>query len=248
MLIDEVKSILVVDDEEDLREILRFELEDQGYSVLEAKGVDNALSILEEKHVDVVISDIRMPEKSGIELLTQIRSKHYNSPPLIFMSGFADISTSKAFHLGAAGVFSKPIDMQGLLNHVKKTLQPAMEQWKKLSDWDSIEHSLKQQTFESLKAAEDEQDITLGHGGMFLKCSPDQFPALNSKTRFEIRLNNPTTTIKGIARCRWQRQIELNSDQPSGIGIEFLELADSSIVFLTELMKEDPRKAYIPGE
>ena len=131
MIIDDVKSILVVDDEEDLREILRFELEDQGYSVLEAKGVDDALSKLSQNHVDIIISDIRMPEKSGVELLRKLREKHYCAPPLIFMSGFADISTSKAFDSGAAGVFSKPIDMSALLNHVKTLLQPAMEHWKK---------------------------------------------------------------------------------------------------------------------
>ena len=65
MIIDEVKSVLVVDDEEDLREILRFELEDQGYNVLEAKGVDDAIATLSQNNIDIIVSDIRMPEKSG---------------------------------------------------------------------------------------------------------------------------------------------------------------------------------------
>ena len=73
LIIEDKKSVLVVDDEEDLREILRFELEDQGYNVLEADGVDEALSRLSKNHVDVVVSDIRMPERSGIELLKEIR-------------------------------------------------------------------------------------------------------------------------------------------------------------------------------
>ena len=97
MIIEDKKSVLVVDDEEDLREILRFELEDQGYNVLEADGVDEALSQLSKNHVDVVVSDIRMPERSGIELLKEIRIKHHDKPALIFMSGFADVSLSRAF-------------------------------------------------------------------------------------------------------------------------------------------------------
>ena len=64
MIIDDVKSILVVDDEEDLREILRFELEDQGYNVLEAKGVDDALSKLSQNHVDIQCNKAQCPHTS----------------------------------------------------------------------------------------------------------------------------------------------------------------------------------------
>lgn len=248
MITDDVKSILVVDDEEDLREILRFELEDQGYNVLEAKGVDDALLTLSQNPVDIVISDIRMPEKSGVELLKKLRENHYSTPPLVFMSGFADISTSKAFDLGAAGVFSKPIDMSALLKHVKSTLQPAMEHWKKRSDWSDTANCFSDLSFENLKDAEEKQSLLIGHGGVFIKCSPEQFPPLNSKIYFEISFSNPSTTIKGIGRCRWHRQLQLQSNQPSGVGIEFLELADSSIVFLTKLMEEEQRKSYIPSE
>ena len=189
-----------------------------------------------------------MPEKSGVELLKKLREKHYCAPPLIFMSGFADISTSKAFDLGAAGVFSKPIDMSALLNHVKTLLQPAMEHWKKRSDWSNTPKYFDNISFENLKEAEDKQNLLIGHGGIFIKCSPEDFPPINSKTYFEISFSNPSTTIKGIGKCRWHRQLQLQNNQPSGVGIEFLELTDSSIVFLTKLMEKEKRKSYIPSE
>jgi len=246
LIIDEVKSVLVVDDEEDLREILRFELEDQGYNVLEAKGVDDAIATLAQNNIDIIVSPIRMPEKSGIELLKDIRGKNYCAPPLLFMSGFADISISQAFDLGSAGVFSKPIDMTGLLDKVEVQLQPAMEHWKKRSDWSEVDNHFKTLTFKNIEEAEENNNVLIGHGGVFIKCSPEQFPPLNSMTYFEISFSNPSTTIKGIGKCRWQRQLELNNNQPSGVGIEFIELADSSIVFLTKLMEKEMRKPYIP--
>ena len=176
MIIDDVKSILVVDDEEDLREILRFELEDQGYCVLEAKGVDDALSKLSQNHVDIIaISDIRMPEKSGVELLRKLREKHYCAPPLIFMSGFADISTSKAFDSGAAGVFSKPHRYVCPFKSRKNLTSTCNGTLEKRSDWSNTPKYFDNISFENLNEAEDKQNLLIGHGGIFIKCSPEDF-------------------------------------------------------------------------
>ena len=191
MIIEDKKSVLVVDDEEDLREILRFELEDQGYNVLEADGVDEALSQLSKNHVDVVVSDIRMPERSGIELLKEIRIKHHDKPALIFMSGFADVSLSRAFDLGASAVFSKPIDMPSLLSNIEKAAETEMEKWKKLSDWEQFPKLYNPMKIDNLDAARASKEFILGHGGFFIKSQPEEFPSLNEVFSFEIKISSP---------------------------------------------------------
>ena len=68
-MLPERKQILVVDDELNLRRVLRAQLERDGYDVHTAEDGDQALSLLREHHIDLVITDLRMPKIDGMELL-----------------------------------------------------------------------------------------------------------------------------------------------------------------------------------
>ncbi len=108
------KSILVVDDEKDICDLLSLELIDQGFTYFIAHSVSEAVHILKNSTVDLVITDIRMPHKSGIELLKELRLSD-QTLPVVFMTGFADISDSEAMGMGASAVVAKPFEMSEMV-------------------------------------------------------------------------------------------------------------------------------------
>ena len=109
------KKILIVDDEVDLREIVASELEFAGATIFQAENVSHAQEILNHQKVDLIVSDIRMPGGTGIDLLKFIKSKDVESPPIILITGFADITLEDAYHLGAEALISKPFKLEELI-------------------------------------------------------------------------------------------------------------------------------------
>lgn len=104
------KTILVVDDDAFLREAITFDLELLGASTVEAGNGEEAFGVVQSRHVDAVISDIRMPKVSGIELLEKIRERNAKSPYVILITGFAEFKKEEMIKKGANAVLSKPMD------------------------------------------------------------------------------------------------------------------------------------------
>jgi len=117
--------LLLVDDEEDIRQNLRDYAEMEGYEVLEAENGEEALRILDQEQPGVVISDIMMPVMDGLELLKRIHTGG-NDVPVIIMTAFGTIERAvKAMKLGAADFITKPIDLDMMLQVVKRVLTRA---------------------------------------------------------------------------------------------------------------------------
>lgn len=102
-----VYRILIVDDEEDLRDLLTDEIEYNGHQAVSASCGSEAMSIFDAETPDAIISDVRMPNGDGIELLEHVRSKNPNVP-FILVTGFADISKNDAIAKGATELVPKP--------------------------------------------------------------------------------------------------------------------------------------------
>lgn len=117
--------ILVIDDEMGPRESLRYLLKDQ-YEVLIAKGVDEGVALFEEHLPDLVILDIRMPGKSGIEGLNEIRQLDAQVS-VVMLTGFGALETAQeALRLGATDYINKPFDKDEMRELVKKYVQRSM--------------------------------------------------------------------------------------------------------------------------
>lgn len=84
-------SVLIVDDERGMRDFLKILLEKEGHKVITANKGSKALEIIENKTIELVVSDIRMPELSGIELLEIIKEK--TELPVIMITAFASQTT-----------------------------------------------------------------------------------------------------------------------------------------------------------
>ncbi|MCB9094856.1 MAG: response regulator [Halobacteriovoraceae bacterium] len=115
------KKVLVVDDEKELGGLVLNYLDLYGYVCKSAESGNQAIKILEEYHPDYVITDVRMPDGGGIELLTHIRSvQNLNDTRVILMSGYTDYSEDEVKKMGAHCLIDKPIDMQTLLKLLKE--------------------------------------------------------------------------------------------------------------------------------
>lgn len=114
--------ILVIDDDHDYRTILREFIENRGHTVLEADNASSGTDIFLREKIDLVVSDFMMPEKSGMELLSELKAIH---PKVLFImvTGFASLETAKqAMRLGAYDLLSKPVDMDQLSTVMQRAL------------------------------------------------------------------------------------------------------------------------------
>jgi len=119
----EGKTVLIVDDEQEIRELLKEEFEYYGAIVLEAANGKIAAQIFEERPSDFVVTDIRMPGGDGIELLRKIKAGNREFPVLV-MSAYSDISRNEAIELGADAFFSKPFNLEKLRTTALSLLKP----------------------------------------------------------------------------------------------------------------------------
>jgi DNA-binding NtrC family response regulator len=117
-------TILIVDDEKNIRRTLRMVLEGPGHSVLDAGSAEDALRMLEENEVDLVMLDVRLPGMSGLDALKRIRATPaLQALPVIMISGHASVPEAvNAVQLGAIDFFEKPLDRDRVLISVTNAL------------------------------------------------------------------------------------------------------------------------------
>jgi CheY-like chemotaxis protein len=117
------ETILVVDDEPDVRTVAMEMLRGSGYQVLEAADAADALELIAtaDRAVDLVLSDVVMPGTGGPELADQIRTRSPDTE-IVFVSGYADISAT-APALRGATLLRKPLERDALLAEVETALE-----------------------------------------------------------------------------------------------------------------------------
>jgi len=126
-------QILVADDEPNMRKVLRAMLEHDGYDVHLAEDGAAALEVLENHHVDVLITDLRMPEIDGMELLKRVHGAR-ESMPVIMITAHGTVDTAvEAIKLGAFDYITKPFDRKALREIVAKAARTCELQEKEAS-------------------------------------------------------------------------------------------------------------------
>ena len=117
-----VGSILVADDDKTYRNSMQKVLERAGYSVESAWDVDSALEALRARHFDLLVCDCRMPGKSGLDLLQELRRDH-SVVPVLMISACADAATeARALELGAIELIRKPVRRQELIDSAARVV------------------------------------------------------------------------------------------------------------------------------
>ena len=115
-------EILVVDDEADVRDFCCDALRSAGFTIRTAESGRRALQVLEEVQIDIVLSDLKMPDLDGMELLRLIKER---TPGIdvILMTGYAAIETAvRAIQMGAADYVAKPVSIDDLQSHLDRLI------------------------------------------------------------------------------------------------------------------------------
>ncbi len=116
-------TILIVDDEKNIRDGLAEAFSLEGYATLAAQDGQEAQNILDDHYVDLVVTDLKMPKVSGMELLQYIK-RRWQSIPVIIITAHGDISEAvAAMQYGALEFITKPLDLDHLLKLTKNALE-----------------------------------------------------------------------------------------------------------------------------
>jgi excisionase family DNA binding protein len=117
-------TVLIVDDDEKLREYVRVNLEMEGYTVREAGSAEEGLRVLDETTPNLVLLDVMMPEVDGWEMLQRVQERHgIGTIPVIMFSGQVDEQAAdEAASRGAQGFIGKPFNPQELIDQTKQLL------------------------------------------------------------------------------------------------------------------------------
>lgn len=149
-------QILVVDDEPDIRELVKDILVDEGFQVQVAENAQTAKDLIQIETPDLILLDIWMPDIDGISLLKELKTEQQLSCPIIMMSGHGNVETAvEATRYGAYDFIEKPLSLAKLLITVKQALdsdkkekEPNSANYNSLNNPQIIGHS---QTVETLK-------------------------------------------------------------------------------------------------
>ena len=117
------KSILVVDDEKELRELMSLFLKMNGFNVIESNSGNNALDILShENDIGLIICDLQMPNGDGRFVLDVLKNERKSPVPVFLCSGGSLSDLNSFIEAGASAVFEKPLKLKQLLISINEVL------------------------------------------------------------------------------------------------------------------------------
>jgi two-component system, OmpR family, alkaline phosphatase synthesis response regulator PhoP len=117
---DKAKKVLIADDEPDILEIIKYNLSAEGYDVITAKDGSEAIDKARQTKPDLIILDIMMPKKTGVEVMEYLRSQpEFQETLIIFLTAMSDENSHiKGFETGADDYVTKPISPKVLMSRV----------------------------------------------------------------------------------------------------------------------------------
>jgi len=118
-------TVLVVEDEKDLRELFCTVLNDQGYRTLSAANGMDALKQIDSHYVDLIISDIMMPKMDGYTLTRSLREANYTQPILMITAKDSMLDKQEGFRVGTDDYMVKPVDLNEMIWRVRALLRRA---------------------------------------------------------------------------------------------------------------------------
>ena len=117
------KTILIVDDEKSIVDILSFNLEKEGYDILAAYDGESALGIFGRTTPDLILLDVMLPKLSGFEVCTAIRQKDYRTPIIMLTAREEETDKVLGLELGADDYITKPFSIREVLARVKANIR-----------------------------------------------------------------------------------------------------------------------------
>lgn len=183
------KTLLVVDDEKDIADILATEVRALGAQAIISHNVAAASKLIESNDISLVVSDIRMPGSTGVELLDRVRAAR-RDVPVVLITGFADLSLADAYARGAEALLQKPFDLDSLFSLIENLMTPIPQRWAR--------------TVLALPEVHvGASDLSYGRGGVFVPSARP--PKLGSRHRLVVEAAGEAPSVFEVV-CRWSRQ------------------------------------------
>ena len=235
-------TVLVVDDEPILRDLMAKEFQLQGFQVKSAGSGSEAYEIVKQGAVDVVVSDIRMADGSGIELLQWTKASHPHVP-VILMTGYSGVTVEETLDMGGAGVFVKPFDRKALIECILGASAPIEDLW--AVEPQATRPTEVQRQFKSREEVQKGRQLAFGTRGFYLEWPEGPLPRVGELLRFDLAFDGKESNhLNGCGHIRWSRSKSDNHDRAVGVEIRWLspECRPSWTAFFKAL---DTRK-FIP--
>ena len=204
-------TVLVVDDEPLLRDILSEWLEFEGYRVLTAEDGEDALRVMETNPVEAIVTDVRMPKMDGLTFLKELHRSGNSVPPAILVSGHTAIAPREAYGLGVEAILSKPFTADQLVSAVRHVFTRREELWR-----GSAEAAVRQDlqaTFATVAGARQDGKLAFGRGGFCVSAIAN---FIEGPLRFALHFSEDELRIAGLGMVRWSESGE------GQIGVEIL--------------------------
>ncbi len=246
------RKLLIVDDVAHLREAIAYEFEDNGYAVLQADCGEAAIKVLKDNAVDLVLSDVRMPNGNGLELLDAIKKNNPNQPPVLFFSAYCDISEETAFASGIEWIFPKPFDLDEIKEVINSVCQGRLKMWDQPA---SNQHKNLEVHLTALLidgrdripdgAKNNEEYAFLGRGGIFL---PTKLLLASKNELLDFHLSfkeGPLSHLNFIGKIQWKR-LQEKSNLYGGWGIRFIQMNQETAENIIALTTQKDVISYIP--
>ncbi len=212
-------TILIVDDEADIRNMIAIYLKNEGYGVLEAADAQEAFGVLEESPVDLIILDVMMPGMSGVEACMTIRQSY--DMPIIFLSAKSeDLDKIHGLASGAEDYVTKPFNPLELMARVKSQLR----RYKMAPGNSEPSHLLEKG---DLTVNERTNEVTVG--GREVRLTPKEFHILS----LLLRNQGQVFSIEQIYEAVWKEPF-FKSD--STVMVHITNIRDK--------IEENPKKPF----
>ncbi len=117
-----MKTILVVDDQVDLREILSFKFRKSGFHVIEKNSAISALEIMDKEKIDCLVTDYVMPEMDGLDLVEKMRDLGIKIP-VFMITAYEECPRQRALNCQISAIVFKPFDTEELIMLVRNSLK-----------------------------------------------------------------------------------------------------------------------------
>jgi CheY-like chemotaxis protein len=215
-------KILLVDDDPFIMGVMKGFLNSQSFKIdIAASGVE-ALALTKNKSYDCVVTDIRMPNGSGADLLASLREIDRRSPSVVCVSGAKDVSLDELLAKGADSFILKPFTDEFFVSEVNRLSLPLPT---RLASKPAFYESLKEVRINGtgVLSTGTGGDVRLGHGGFFTSFHPERV-RINQSLRFTLEIGKDQV-LKGCGRIMWLRRASSLRPLSAGMGIlmEYLE-------------------------
>jgi CheY-like chemotaxis protein len=228
-------TILVVEDEPDLLEVMGESLAPVAGKILSASNGEDALKSLERAAVDAIVTDVRMPGMGGVALLQRVRAASPHGPAVILVSGYSDLTAREALNLGADATLAKPVRRRDMIEALERALADKRELWHRPNP--GGESAQLAQEFAGLTQAVAGGEIAFGRGGFCIRTRQE---LSQEPVSLSLKFASDQHSLSGRGIVRWDDL----KDQEAGI--EIVSLAESCVEWVFGLTGSSRQGPFIP--